>query len=137
MGVKLQKYNSEEQRDAVLDVFRNHKYKYRTKTYIKTNPLTNYISIDSIDIEDEFDVEDKVITPMSLSADVMRVISSLKDREKQVLVKFFGLGDTEQQSLNKISDEMGLGRERIRQIKEKAVRRLRDTPCLEILSKYV
>lgn len=59
-----------------------------------------------------------------LSDDLIRVIGILDAREQQVVKAFFGIG-TERQTMAEIGAAMGLKRERIRQIRDKAVRKLR------------
>ena len=60
-----------------------------------------------------------------LREDVRRALSVLSVREAQVVVLYFGLGWDEAQTLQVIGERMGLTRERIRQIKEKALTKLR------------
>ena len=52
-------------------------------------------------------------------------IDRLKDNEKAVIKGFFGIGLTSPKSLAEIGEEIGLTRERCRQLKEKGLRRLR------------
>jgi RNA polymerase primary sigma factor len=56
---------------------------------------------------------------------VEEVLESLDDREAEVLRLYFGLGDEEPLTLEEIGVRFNLTRERVRQIKEKALRRLR------------
>lgn len=60
----------------------------------------------------------------SLSTEVERVLSQLEERERDVVKMFFGLGCREM-SLEEIGEAFNLTRERVRQIKEKAIRRLK------------
>ena len=60
----------------------------------------------------------------SLAIEVQRVLSQLEEREREVLQKSFGIGCSEM-TLEEIAEEYNLTRERVRQIKEKAVRRLK------------
>jgi RNA polymerase primary sigma factor len=61
----------------------------------------------------------------SLKIDMNNVINTLNDREQQVLKMYYGIGRKYCLDLNEIAEEVGLTRERVRQIKEKAVRHLR------------
>lgn len=60
----------------------------------------------------------------SLIIDIEDSIDKLNDREKQILKKFFGIG-CEEEKIEEIAKEMNLTRERVRQIKEKAIRKLK------------
>ncbi|MDA0748969.1 MAG: sigma-70 family RNA polymerase sigma factor, partial [bacterium] len=61
----------------------------------------------------------------SVRSQVEMVLESLDDREAEVLRLYFGLGDEEAMTLEEIGARFSLTRERVRQIKEKALRRLR------------
>ena len=60
-------------------------------------------------------------------------LSTLEEREAQILRLYFGLGGYAPRSLEEIGSEMGVTRERIRQIKEKALGRLRHASRARIL----
>ena len=60
----------------------------------------------------------------SLSTDIRRALAQLPEREREVLEAFFGIG-TRELSLEEIGDKYGLTRERVRQIKEKALRHIK------------
>lgn len=62
----------------------------------------------------------------SLSQEIEMALSILTDREKEIIKMFFGIGCREA-TLEEIADKFGLTRERVRQIKEKAIRRLRNS----------
>ena len=62
----------------------------------------------------------------SLSQEIERALSILTDREREIIKMFFGIGCPEA-TLEEIGDKFGLTRERVRQIKEKAIRRLRNS----------
>ncbi|MBD3276653.1 MAG: sigma-70 family RNA polymerase sigma factor [Candidatus Marinimicrobia bacterium] len=73
----------------------------------------------------------------SLKQEVMDALDSLSDRERTVLEMYFGIGRDYALTLNEIGDEFGLTRERIRQIKEKALRRLRHKSRSQGLRQYL
>lgn len=79
---------------------------------------------------------DHTLVSESLSTDLSRALSTLTDRERAIIQMFYGIG-TREMTLEEIGDEFGLTRERVRQIKEKALRRLRKTSLREILSPYM
>ncbi len=67
---------------------------------------------------------DHELVQESLRDEVSRTLETLNDRERCVIKAFFGIGEPEM-TLEEIGDKYGLTRERVRQIKEKAIRRLR------------
>ena len=73
----------------------------------------------------------------SAASDVYkRQLSTLTDREKEIIQMFFGIGQQEM-TLEEIGDKFGLTRERVRQIKEKAIRRLRQSNRSKLLKSYL
>lgn len=62
----------------------------------------------------------------SLSKEIERALSTLTDREREIIRLFFGIGCREM-TLEEIADKFGLTRERVRQIKERAISRLRQS----------
>jgi len=65
-------------------------------------------------------------------------MSSLKDRERKIIELFFGFNDTNKEySLNEIAKKYSLTRERVRQIKEKAMRRLRHRARATRLEEFI
>ena len=71
------------------------------------------------------DLPDKELIIDSLREEVKAALDTLKDREKDVIKMYFGIDHDYALTLNEIGEEFGLTRERVRQIKEKAIRRLR------------
>jgi len=72
-----------------------------------------------------------------LREDVRRSLAALSDREATVIVLYYGLDDDEALTLEAIGQRLGLTRERIRQIKEKALRKMRQSAGRELLRDYV
>ena len=73
----------------------------------------------------------------SLSEEIRRSLSTLTDREREIVVLFFGLSTSQPLSLEEIGEKFNLTRERVRQIKEKAIRRLKHTSRSKILKSYL
>ena len=73
----------------------------------------------------------------SLEKEVRDALETLKDREKEVIKMYFGIDREYALTLNEIGEEFGLTRERVRQIKEKAIRRLRHRSRSKKLRSYL
>jgi RNA polymerase primary sigma factor len=76
-------------------------------------------------IDDSIETPDAGLISDSLRTEVNRALSSLTERESLVITSYYGLNGTTSQSLEEIGDRFSLTRERVRQIKEKATRKLR------------
>ena len=87
-------------------------------------------------INDDAPNADRVLINESLSKEIERALSTLSEREHEIVKKFFGIGIPEM-TLEEIGDEFGLTRERVRQIKEKAIRRLRQSSKSKLLKTYL
>lgn len=73
----------------------------------------------------------------SLRREVLRALDTLTPREKEVIMFYFGLNGTQAMTLEEIGEQFNLTRERVRQIKEKAIRRLRQTNRSKALIAYL
>jgi RNA polymerase primary sigma factor len=73
----------------------------------------------------------------ALSDDLERALGTLSERERRILVLYFGLGGDEPMTLEDIGKKLSLTRERIRQIKEKAIQRLRHSTRVRFLEGYI
>lgn len=117
------------------------------KESLKTNHRT--ISMDApISNEDEnnmYDVmqntdaasPDKNLIKESLAWEIERALNTLSKREAKVLKLYFGLGMKHPYTLEEIGEELNLTRERVRQIKERAIRRIQYTTRCKILKTYL
>jgi len=117
------------------------------KESLKTNGRT--VSMDApISSEEEntmYDViqnpdtpsPDKNLINESLAWEIDRALSSLSPREAKVLKLYFGLGMKHPFTLEEIGEELKLTRERVRQIKEKAIKRIQFTTRCRILKTYL
>ncbi len=79
---------------------------------------------------------DRGLINESLATEVDRALDTLTDREKDIIKHFFGIGCSEM-TLEEIGEKFGLTRERVRQIKEKAIRRLRHSSRSKLLKSYL
>ena len=75
-------------------------------------------------VNDDSPVADKTLINESLSTEVERALATLTERERDIIRLFFGI-NCQEMTLEEIGEKFGLTRERVRQIKEKAIRRLR------------
>ncbi|TZF83845.1 RNA polymerase sigma factor RpoD/SigA [Pedobacter sp. BS3] len=73
----------------------------------------------------------------SLSEEIKRSLATLTEREREIIVLFFGLSTNHPLSLEEIGEKFNLTRERVRQIKDKALQRLRHTSRSKILKSYL
>ncbi len=73
----------------------------------------------------------------SLSEEIKRSLQTLTEREREIIVLFFGLSTNHPLSLEEIGEKFNLTRERVRQIKDKALQRLRHTSRSKILKSYL
>jgi len=80
---------------------------------------------------------DTTLIHSSMRKDVHRSISSLTQREADVIFRYFGLNGHRAMSLEEIGEQLNITRERVRQIKEKSLRRLRQTSRSSILKHYL
>jgi len=80
---------------------------------------------------------DNLLMSESLQLEIERSLSTLTEREREVVKLFFGIGINHGLTLEEIGDKFELTRERVRQIKEKAIRRLRHKSRCNLLKAYL
>jgi RNA polymerase primary sigma factor len=80
---------------------------------------------------------DSILMEESLREEVRRALSTLSEREAQVIKLYFGLEQEHSLTLEEIGEKFNLTRERVRQIKEKAIRRLRHASRSKALRAYL
>jgi RNA polymerase primary sigma factor len=73
----------------------------------------------------------------SLRTEIERSLSTLTDRQKDVIILYFGIAVEHPMSLEDIGEKFGLTRERVRQIKDKAITKLRTTSRSKLLRNYL
>ena len=79
---------------------------------------------------------DRALIMESLAREIHRSLATLTERESDIIRLFFGIG-CQEMTLEEIGERFGLTRERVRQIKEKAIRRLRHTSRSKLLKTYL
>ncbi|MCK4662832.1 MAG: sigma-70 family RNA polymerase sigma factor [Bacteroidales bacterium] len=80
---------------------------------------------------------DKNLLTDSLRKEIERALTTLSQREGDILRFYFGLNNTPSHTLEEIGEKFSLTRERVRQIKEKAIRRLKHTSRSKNLKTYL
>lgn len=80
---------------------------------------------------------DRGLAIESLKAEVSRILKLLTDKEQKVVRAFFGIDGSPEMTLDEIGEKYNLTRERVRQIKEKALRRLRHNTKNKLLKSYL
>ncbi len=98
----------------------------------ETNSLLDVLeNSDSQKTDEELEYND------SLKKEIDRLLSILTLRERQVIKMFFGIGVESKLSLGDIGAELGISRERVRQIKDKAINKLSAHPAIKLLIPYL
>ena len=87
-------------------------------------------------VNDDSPMADTRLNQESLAKEVNRALQQLGDRERDILKMFFGIG-CQEMTLEEIGAKFDLTRERVRQIKEKAIRRLRHSSRSKLLKSYL
>jgi RNA polymerase primary sigma factor len=85
---------------------------------------------------DEPDTDEYLIRE-SLGQEIARSLSTLSDKERDVINMYYGIGYAHSHTLDEIGIKFGLTRERVRQIKEKAIRRLKHNSRSKLLKAYL
>ena len=87
-------------------------------------------------VNNDSPMADSELVLESLRAEIANALLTLSDRERKVIKAFYGIGEPEL-TLEEIGTKFGLTRERVRQIKEKAIRRLRSNTKNKMLKAYL
>jgi len=80
---------------------------------------------------------DRILISESLKKDIESSLASLSPREAAIIRMYYGLGGEEAKTLIEIGDAFGLTQERVRQVKDKAIKRLRSTRSVIKLRSYL
>lgn len=86
---------------------------------------------------ESFASTDSAVDKESLATDIATTLSVLNERELTVIRLLFGLGGGHEMSLEEVASMMNLTRERVRQIRENAIRHLKDNANTNLLLKYL
>lgn len=88
-------------------------------------------------VNEDSPMADNGLVMESMRSEVDRVLGMLNSREQKVLRYFYGLEDEQNLTFEEIGTRLGLNRERVRQIKNKAIRKLRKSSYKELLKSYL
>jgi len=110
-----------------------------TRTVSMDAPLDQDEEVKLLDVfvaEDTPSTDDKLIRE-SLAQEIQRSLSTLTEKEREIINLFYGIGVPHSYSLEEIGAMFDLTRERVRQIKEKAIRRLKHSSRSKMLKTYL
>jgi RNA polymerase primary sigma factor len=144
----LNKFEQEHERRPSIDEIADNVDIPHEKIEEAMNVSSRHVSVDAPFAEGEdnslLDVLPNNDSPMadrklvleSLREEINRALQTLNERERNIIEAFFGINQPEM-TLEEIGDKYGLTRERVRQIKEKAIRRLRHNTKNKLLKSYL
>jgi RNA polymerase primary sigma factor len=102
------------------------------------NPITGEESmLDNMIDLGSGDTDENVDYTQSLEIEITRCLKTLTDRERNIICAFFGIGVSEALSLGEIAIKHNMSGERVRQIKDKAIRHLRNPKKSDLLKPYL
>ncbi len=101
---------------------------------INPNDDTKFLDIY---LNEDSTATDSILMKESLHREIQRSLSTLTDKERDVINLYYGIGLNNGLTLEEIGEKFNLTRERVRQIKEKAIRRLKHTSRSKLLKAYL
>ena len=144
----LNKFEQEHERRPSVDEIAETTDLPEDKIADAMNANTRHVSVDApfVDGEDnslldilannDAPMADNELVKQSLQTEISRALQLLNERERNIIEAFFGINQSEL-TLEEIGNKYGLTRERVRQIKEKAIRRLRNHTKNKMLKAYL
>lgn len=140
-----QKFERPPSPDEIAEALEIPEYKIDAALKISTRyvsmdaPLTEDEDMKLIDIfvDDDQPVTDAGLMRESLAREIQRSLSTLTEKERDVVNLYYGIGMNHGLTLEEIGAKFDLTRERVRQIKEKAIRRLKHTSRSKLLKSYL
>ena len=116
------------------------KFEQENERQPSSEELSEMIDVPKDKISDTLRVSgrhvDRGLVNESLNTEIERALSTLSSREREIIKSFFGIG-CQEMTLEEIGERFGLTRERVRQIKEKAIRRLKSPSRSKLLKGYL
>jgi RNA polymerase primary sigma factor len=144
----LSKFEQENERRPSVEELSEHIDLPEDKIDDALNASNRHISVDApfsdsdesslldVLINDESPTADRQLVVESLKSEIQEALRLLNERERNIVEAFFGINQKEM-TLEEIGVKYGLTRERVRQIKEKAIRRLRECTKNKTLNSYL
>ncbi len=113
--------------------------KITTRTVSMDAPLTHDEDMNLLDVyvPDDNPVTDSYLMKESLAREIQRSLATLTKKERDIVNLYYGIGKNHGLTLDEIATKFDLTRERVRQIKEKAIRRLKHTSRSKLLKAYL
>ena len=138
----LVKYESVEQRQDVLEVMRKTKYRHRYYgKKVSLDALDHSISIEPVQefftYNENNEVIEQEVMEDSLNQEVTGALETLSERERIILEMYFGINRDDELTLREIGEQFDLCLDRVRQIKEVGLMRLRHRSRSRNLVRYI
>jgi RNA polymerase primary sigma factor len=113
--------------------------KMSTRTISVDAPLDQDEDLKFLDVfvSEDSPGTDEPLIQESLASEIQRSLSTLTEKEREIINLFYGIGVPHSYTLEEIGDMFDLTRERVRQIKEKAIRRLKHSSRSKLLKAYL
>lgn len=118
----------------VSEIMKMNNHPQSIDSPISPNEETRFVDIF---VHDNDEDTDTILMQESLASEIHDVLKTLPDKERQVLTLFYGINTSHEHTLDEIGDQMELSRERVRQIKERALKRLRQNHKNKNLKSYL
>ena len=141
-----QKYEREPTPEELAEALELGAEEIETTMRVSTRPVSvdapfvegeNNTLLDVLENDGAEGTDENMVYSHSLSVETERSLSTLTERERDVIKLFFGIGVPYPMSLEDIGEKFGLTRERVRQIKDKAIEKLRSTSRSKPLKSYL
>ena len=140
----INEFNARESRDPVFEEIVRETGLTESKVVMSMKAVSSMSSIDEPIGEEDFTLGDTISDDTFKTDDsgvsekidaVNKILDTLTGREKMIIQLTFGVG-AEEKTIEEISETIGLGKERVRQIREAALRKLRGGPRAKFLKKF-
>jgi RNA polymerase primary sigma factor len=140
----INEFNARESRDPIFEEIVRETGLTESKVVMSMKAVSSMSSIDEPIGEEDFTLGDTISDDTFKTDDsgvsekidaVNKILDTLTGREKMIIQLTFGVG-AEEKTIEEISETIGLGKERVRQIREAALRKLRGGPRAKFLKKF-
>lgn len=100
-------------------------------------PVTDDLTIQDYIIDESYKTPEKYTEKISMSKDIEEILEYLDEREKNIIIKRFGINQQECETLEQLGKSMGFSKERIRQLEGEALRKLRRNENIQENKEYL